>query len=252
MLTKVDKNREKALNFAIVIFFLIQSVNGYFIQMTIGRICDIISFGGVVLAFLFALALFNKSIDWLLCALGLFFTVIADWNLVILNPMRQMPAMYAFSLVQIFYFLRIYRVHKKTPDGVGRRRKSLRRIHITVRVLAITVALLICRILLGEGADALSMIAMFYYANLLCNVLFSFVEFRKMPCFAIGLLCFALCDLFVGLGMIDQYITVEYGSLIYKLTHTDLNMAWVFYVPSYTLIAISAKGKMASLANDAQ
>ena len=233
MLTKVDKNGNTKLKIALVIFFLIQLVNGYFIQISSGKLCDVISFGGVVFAFLFALMLFDKSVDWLLCTLGLFFTVIADWNLVILIPMRQLPAMYAFNAVQILYFIRIFRTH--APDG------KIKRVHIAVRVVMASVALAACAAVLGEKTDLLSMISLFYYANLLCNVVFSFVEFRKMPLFAIGLLCFAFCDLFVGLGMIEEYMTVSRDSLVYKLTHTDLNMAWVFYVPSYTLIAMSAR-----------
>lgn len=239
MLTKVGKNNQKLLKAAFVIFFLIQSVNGYFIQTTTGKLCDVLSFGGVVLAFLFALMLSDGSLDWLLCTLGLFFTVIADWNLVILIPMRQLPAMYAFSVVQILYFIRIFRTHEKAPGGIASG-VNIRGVHIAVRLAMVALALIVCKAVLGDSADILSMISLFYYANLLCNVIFSFAEFRKMPCFAIGLLCFAFCDLFVGLGMLDEYLPVEYGSLVYKLTHTDLNMAWVFYVPSYTLIAISA------------
>ena len=242
MLTKVDKNSQKTLDLAIVIFFLTQSINGYFIQTTTGKLCDVLSFGGVLFAFLFALALCGGTLDWLLCALGLFFTVIADWNLVILIPMRQLPAMYAFSVVQILYFVRIFRTHGMTSGGVGGACK-IKRIHIFIRLVMVAIALIVCVAVLGESVDALSMISLFYYANLLCNVVFSFVEIRKMSTFAIGLLCFALCDLFVGLGMLGEYMTVEYGSLVYRLTHTDLNMAWVFYVPSYTLIAISARSK---------
>ena len=240
MLTKVCKNREKLLDLAVILFFLAQSVNGYFIQTTSGRLCDVISFGGVVASFAFVLLIFNKSIDWLLCALALMFTVVADWNLVMLAPMRELPAMYAFSVVQILYFIRIYNAHKKAPDDVGRG-VNISRVHIAVRAMLVAAAMVACAVALGDGADLLSMIAMFYYANLVCNAIFACVEFRTMPAFAIGLVCFVFCDLFVGLGMLDQYVVIERGSLVYRLTHTDLNMAWVFYVPSYTLIAISAR-----------
>ena len=242
MLTKAYKNREKILVIAMIIFFIIQSVNGYFIQMSDGITWSVLCFGGVVLAFLFALVLFSRSYDWLFCALGLLFTVVADWFLVVLEPVRELPAMFAFNVVQIMYFIRIFRVHDKERDkasGLSR----IEIIHISVRAVMAAAALVICAAVLGDGVDLLSMISLFYYANLLCNVVFSFVEFKKNPCFAIGLLCFALCDLFVGLGMIEEYFTVLPGSPLYNLTHTELNLMWVFYVPSYTLISISA-GRM--------
>ena len=239
MLTKVCKNRKKVLIVAAIIYALIQSINGFFIQLASGMLWSVLCFGGVVFAFLFSLILFNKSYDWLFCALGLFFTVIADWFLVVLEPIMELPAMFAFNVVQIMYFIRIFRTHGKTacknlPMG------KIAVVHIAVRLAMVVAALVICAVLLGDDVDLLSMISLFYYANLLCNVAFSFVEFRKNPCFAIGLLCFALCDLFVGLGMIEAYFTVLPGSLIYTLTYTELNLMWIFYVPSYTLISISA------------
>ena len=69
MLTKVYKKREKVLVIAIIIYALIQSINGYFIQLASGIVWSTLCFGGVVLAFLFSLILFNKSCDWLFCAL---------------------------------------------------------------------------------------------------------------------------------------------------------------------------------------
>ena len=47
---------------------------------------------------------------------------------------------------------------------------------------AVVTALIACAAVLGDDVDLLSMISLFYYANLLCNVVFSFVEFRKNPC----------------------------------------------------------------------
>ena len=239
MLTKVYKKREKMLIIATIIFFVAQLVNGLFIQMSSGALWSALCFGGVTSAFLFSLVLFNKSYDWLFCAFGLFFTVVADWFLVVLDPIMELPAMFVFNVVQIMYFIRIFRTHEKAHNKtlpIGK----IGIAHISVRLIAVVTALIACAAVLGDDVDLLSMISLFYYANLLCNVVFSFVEFRKNPCFAIGLLCFALCDLFVGIGMVEEYFTVLPGSLIYELTYTELNLMWIFYVPSYTLISISA------------
>ena len=39
--------------------------------------------------------------------------------------------------------------------------------------------------------------------------------------------------------MMDSYISVSTQSFIYKLLDVDFNLAWVFYVPSQTLIGLS-------------
>ena len=63
---------------------------------------------------------------------------------------------------------------------------------------------------------------------------------RKMLVFAIGLAFFALCDASVGLStMAELYIKVSEGSVLYSIIHPGFNLAWVFYVPSQALIAIS-------------
>ncbi len=82
---------------------------------------------------------------------------------------------------------------------------------------------------------------MLYYANLLTNIVFAFRNFKTAPTFAIGLLLFAFCDLLVGFTMLDLYLPVTESSIVYKLTHCDLNLIWVFYVPSQTLIALSSR-----------
>ena len=130
-------------------------------------------------------------------------------------------------------------MHKKTPDGVGRSRKSLRRFHITVRVLAIMAALLICRIVLGDGADALSMISMFYYANLVLNAIFAYIRFKNSPMLAIGLTLFILCDTVIGLSSLKHYFPIDKSSLFYKILHPGFDLGWAFYLPSQALLSAS-------------
>ena len=57
---------------------------------------------------------------------------------------------------------------------------------------------------------------------------------------AVILLLFLLCDTVVGLDvMASDYLPIGEGSFIYKLLNTNLNLAWIFYVPSQALIGIS-------------
>ena len=136
-----------------------------------------------------------------------------------------------FSITQICYFIRIY---------LSQNDRKIRIIHLIVRILLVVIALIATIIVLKENTDLLSLISLFYYANLLVNVVFSFITNKKSLLFSIGLACFAMCDLFIGFSVLnDSYIELKEGTLLYFLANPGFNIAWIFYVPSQTLIALS-------------
>ena len=189
-----------------------------------------ISFSCILLCFLFSLTLISLSKTKILTQIGLLTTVLADVFLVILGE-HQVVAMSFFSITQIAYFLRIF----LNTDS-----KKERVVHIAIRMLAIVGTIIATILVLGEKLDALSFISMFYYVNLILNVVFSFVQIKKSILFPIGLLCFAICDLFIGLQVaIGTYISVPESSFIYKVVFSSFNWAWFFYVPAQVLIVLS-------------
>jgi hypothetical protein len=50
---------------------------------------------------------------------------------------------------------------------------------------------------------------------------------------------FICCDVCIGLSLIEGYLPLSKGSLLYHLAHPGFNLAWVFYVPSQALLALS-------------
>ena len=74
---------------------------------------------------------------------------------------------------------------------------------------------------------------------MLCNVVFAFLSFSQNPLLAIGLVLFALCDTVIGLDLLDAYLPAFRDSAINKLLHPGFNLAWMFYLPSQALLAIS-------------
>ena len=49
-----------------------------------------------------------------------------------------------------------------------------------------------------------------------------------------------MCDLFIGFNiMSSSYIELSPGTFLYFLAYPGFNIAWLFYVPSQALIAIS-------------
>ena len=155
----------------------------------------------------------------------------ADLFLVVIHPIMQLPAMIFFSITQICYFLRLYFNSKSEKE---------KRIHLSIRALSSVIAIIITIIVLKEKTDAVSIISMFYYANLIVNIVFAFVQYKSSKLFAIGLLLFLGCDTLVGINaLVTQYITSPNAQEICNAIFGSLNWAWIFYVPSQAMLALS-------------
>lgn len=227
-------NKKYTLIFSLV-FIIIEITLSTFIQLTSGNINTVLSFFAIVLACIFPLLFMNKGKKYIYTQIGLICTVLADLFLVVIKPMYQIPAMCFFSITQICYFLRIYLNQTKDKEKLY---------HIIIRVISIIIVLLITIIVLKDKTDLLSLISMFYYTNLVINIIYAFIDYKTSLILAIGLLLFACCDLLIGLDILDStYLEIKEGSLLYFLCNLGFNLAWVFYVPSQTLIALSIINK---------
>ena len=224
-------NKTKIKLPCIAAFLVCEAILGVLVQTSQGKTVVAVSFASVVLACLFLALFFEKSPSYALTQAGMVCTVMADWFLVVTSPMEQLPAMMFFSVTQLCYFFRLYLNHERSKERLN---------HCIVRASLVAVALLLTVIVLKDKTDALSLVSLFYYANLIMNIVVSFAQFKKSPLFAIGLLLFLMCDTLIGLEvMASSYIQIAEGSVIYKLLHSGLNLAWIFYVPSQALISIS-------------
>lgn len=224
-------NKVKNLTPFIIVFCLIEGVLGYLIQTTSSLLCSYLSFSSIALSFIFCLLLFRKEIEHKITVLALFFTLWADFFLcgIVSFKFIQELAMLFFVGTQTCYFLRIF-INQTKKEKI---------VHLSIRIPVFLFAIILTAIVLKENTNFLSLISLFYYANLLVNVVFAFIKFKKAPLLAIGLLLFSLCDVFVGLSMIDGFMHIPDGSLIYQIKNIPLNMAWLFYVPSQTVLALS-------------
>ena len=229
-LSTLDRIRNKIIFPAAVLFVLAECVSGVLAQCTDGLVWSASSFSSIVLVAVFFLLFMEATPSYIFTQLALVFTVAADYFLVLHNAKQKLAAMLCFSFVQIFYFARI---HLELRSG------KLRKIHIGVRIFVLLVTFGVTLFVLGKSADALAVISMLYYAMLLMNIVFSFMLKPHFSALSVGLLLFILCDTFVGLGFIENYFRVEKGSLLYFLANPPLNMAWIFYTPSQTLLGLS-------------
>ncbi len=214
-----------------IIFITIELLLFILIQISDTPLLNIFQFISVVLACLFVLLFIKKDKDYIYTQIGLICTVCADLFLVVIKPMYQVPAMCFFSITQICYALRIFYNQQNKKDKLT---------HLIIRSIASSIILIITIIVLKNKTDFLSLISVFYYINLIINILYAFIGSKNSLIFAIGLLLFACCDLLIGLEVLNSsYIKIKEGSILYYLCNPGFNLAWCFYVPSQVLIALS-------------
>lgn len=184
----------------------------------------------VLLAALFITLFFERSLSFLFTASALLFTVFADYFLVYLDEMKQLPAMYCFAVVHIAYFLRLY---FEEPNKAHRKHRLILQATLSLLILVVT------KLVLKENCDALALVSMFCYANLILNTVTAFHTLKKSYLVALGLLLFIFCDTLVGLSVIKAYLPVSPDSFIYTLLYPGFDIVWAFYLPSQALLAMS-------------
>ena len=208
--------------------FLIVEAFLYGIILTSGGDLLVYScFSSIVICFVHAL-IHVKQGDKLLIA-GLACTVMADLCLVVWSPVQRLWGMVFFLAAQSLYAIRLHRQIRSNA-------LLIIRISLTVVALAVTV------IVLKDATDALALVSLCYYANLIMNIITAFTRFRDNKLLSIGFVLFLLCDTVIGLQVAcGGYLPIEDGSLLHQIIFMPFNLAWFFYLPSQVLISLSAK-----------
>ena len=96
----------------------------------------------------------------------------------------------------------------------------------------------------GLTIHFLEILSVFYFINLIGNIIISLQRTKKAPgnlrelSFAIGLILFLLCDINVGIVNLIHYIP---DSLAFKwhLYEFSAILMWTFYLPAQIIIAVS-------------
>lgn len=175
--------------------------------------------------------IFNIS-DGNLIRIAMLFTLVADYYMVALDEADNYTGVKVFLGTQLFILLHILaNDHSKK----GRKVNLISRIFLVGGVIAIAYAIL------GDQLDSMAIIAVIYYANLCANAIFAHRIGRGGIVLTVGLILFALCDINVGLTALNEVYEGGFreGSLLYNLMNSDLDLIWVFYIPSQTLIPLS-------------
>lgn len=175
-------------------------------------------------------ALFSKDSNIFIC-LAMLFTLGADYFLVATPEIERMSGMIFFMGTQICLCL-----HLVTAEEDKRKRN----IHLATRALLMVVLVVATSLVLGNEANGLAYVSVIYYANLLASLIFASRDKRGGVLLAIGLALFALCDINVGLAVLNDLYTGGFpeGSLLHSLIYSGIDLAWVFYLPSQTIIPL--------------
>lgn len=208
------------------LFIVAEAVLFPLIQLTPADVSAKASYLSIVLVALFAVFFTGSEKKAHLVRLGLGFTLVADYFLVLADD-AELEGVVAFIFVQTVYC--IYLI-------LNEKRQRVRTLNLISRTFLSVALTGITFIVLGQDTDALSVVSVIYYANLVVNVLFAFLLGKEERIFAIGLTLFAMCDLCIGLEVLtSSYLDSSTLSFFYG---ANLNLPWVFYQPSQVLIAL--------------
>lgn len=191
-------------------------------------------YSAIVVAFLFAVPFLNADLkDNAFILAALFFTLIADFFLVIEYELThgyafQCLGVSAFFVVQFFYFLYL--------EKTGRKENFLRNVLIRIALSLVFAAVSV--VVLKEKTNYLSIVSVVYYTWLLINLVMAFSHGKKTLVLAVGLVFFALCDLWVGLQNANGvFFTIPEG-IIYSIVFPPFNAVWLCYGLSQTFIVL--------------
>lgn len=170
--------------------------------------------------------------DGNLIIIAMMFTLVADYFLVALEEQNHLAGVIVFLGTQFFIFLHTY---------VSDSNYLCRMANIGCRILLSAFAVIAVFLILGDSSDLLSIISVVYYANLCTNILFAHRCEKGGIILTIGLILFALCDINVGLSALNNIYSGGFpkGSFLYNILYSELNLIWIFYIPSQTLIPLT-------------
>ncbi|APU60055.1 putative membrane protein [Clostridium botulinum] len=203
-----------------------------------------IKFVSIVICFVITLFI-GKNIydkkDLFILRLALFFTVLADFNMLILEKFKL--GILFFIIVQSLYIIR----HGRFKDVNGKVRFKYKDIYLFVFYLFLFIILK--RLSLFSKESTLLSMA-FIYALLLIHSLiraygtFNNNFFGKKTCkiISIGITLFFLCDLNVAFSNISFYLlSIKH---VENLENVFLPLIWFFYLPSQILLSLSGKKQL--------
>jgi hypothetical protein len=183
----------------------------------------------IVLCLIYVLII-GKTKDSKLIKIALVLTLCADLFLLIIDN-YYCYGVSIFCFVQFIYTYRLLLINH-----------SQRKLRVIIQIISIAAIEIGAKILLPDNFDLLALVTIIYFVSLLNNIVNSVVFAKMNPLFSLGLVLFGLCDIFVGLSNLGTYVDFSF--------FTSLDLAWLFYIPSQVLLALSISYKKKTCINN--
>ena len=213
---------------SVISFLILETILYYFVLTAGGQTLVATSYASIVLCFLFALQGIKRNP---LMVAGLACTVGADFCLVVCDPIQRLWGMVFFLGAQTLYAIHL---HLKQPN----------KIFLLTRIALTAAAGIVAAAVLKENVDALAVVSVCYYGNLILNAVAAFTQWRRCKLLPIAFVLFILCDTIIGLQVASMgYLPIAEGSALHDFLFMDFNLSWFFYLPSQVMIALSSLRK---------
>lgn len=113
-----------------------------------------------------------------------------------------------------------------------------------VRLGLTIIAEVICFVVIRDKTDALAAVSIFYYIHLIMNIVDAILRRKTEPLLTYAFILFILCDTVIGLQVMSgDYLPIPEGSIVHDILFCGFNLAWLFYLPSQVLIALTSRTK---------
>ena len=216
----LKNNMDKVLNFIknniiIIIYSLIELVICILLLLNIVNKEYILDYSLIIINFIMSVIIFvlfkNKFNMYIM--LGMFFTCLADYNLIVLGENREIGVLF-FTFAQISYMFAL-RINKK---------------ELLIRLIIITVLEVASLIICKDLYSFLVFITMMYLGLFIANIIFGFIK-KNNIIFLIGMISYLLCDICVGVSGFELFDGTQTAVILG-------NLIYYFYLPGLFLMII--------------
>ena len=191
---------------------------------------DLLRLLTMIASCLFCLLFIDRSCRYVTTQIAFLMALIGDIFLVLPSDPAQIQGILFFTLSHLAYAVRLY---------ISEVRPIYRKMQIITRITVSAMILIVAIFVLGERNDAVALISVLYYVNLILNFCFACAQFRKQSLMAIGLCLFIISDTILGLSFLDPYLTLKNHSVLDFIIHSGFDFIWAFYIPAQILLVFS-------------
>ena len=204
-------------NLIIVLYSLIELVICVLIVFDVIKDIDAFNYSMIVLNFVLSIIFFilNENRFNIFLMLGMFFTCLADYNLIILGKNQELGVVF-FTLAQLSYMMML-KVNVK---------------ELIIRLVVIIFLEVLSLIIVKDLYSFLVFITMLYLSIFITNIIFGFIK-KIHLLFLIGMILYLLCDICVGVSSFELFQDTSIAEILGRLI-------FYFYIPGLYLMILAS------------